>query len=153
MKYPVALALLFALPAVAQHPTRAPLPGTSELVVQVADSGAVAWERAARLLVARGYRLRVQDRTGLRLETEPRTLRSPLRNTVQVIVMGRYVRVSGQVVFPDALQYPVGPITFPNPRRDPEGILPLAWAELAAFAQALHGKVFYLQPSQLIFPH
>jgi hypothetical protein len=92
MKYLVALALLITMPALAQQPARVPFPGAGELIVHVADSGAVAWERAAQLLVARGHRLRVRDRTGLRLETEPRRLRPYLRSSVQVIVMGRYVR-------------------------------------------------------------
>lgn len=131
-----------SVPAWAQEKLPLPPEGATVIAVLLPDSGAVAFERVARLLVQQGYSVETRDPTAQRLTTAPHPLaEAPFSTSVQAIVMGHTVLFSGSVFYKTsrsgrALMYSAySHVHFAN-----YDYVAAGWRELEAIVQALPGK-------------
>lgn len=132
------ISLLATVTASAQS-AQQPFKGANVILIQLPDSGAVAWQKAAGSLVRAGYVIRNADKDLLTISTEPKPDKRGLQSSVSASVSGRTLRLAGTYVL-RGLGSDAAPIIYRGMAGSPTM---LAWEQLDKAARQLGGVVTY----------
>lgn len=133
----LSLFLLSAAPLAAQHTT--PQKGDARILIQLPDSGRVAWQRTAAILTQAGYGIAAASPELLTFTTTERSIST--RNSVQIFVSGAVQRNTVTLTGRWNLTGGDGnTIVYRGMQGSP---FMLAWAELERLAKSMNGQISY----------